>query len=59
MVSKKELDKAEVQNCVSLSSVGRLLQVNLGAKLSKLCMARSKNLLTTRARERTCKLDAA
>ena len=43
LVSNKELYKAAVQNCAfSLSSVGRILVANLGAKLSKLCKARSR-----------------
>ena len=40
---RKNCTKAEVQNCAfSLSSVGRILVANLGAKLSKLCKARSR-----------------
>uniref|UniRef100_K3ZB20 Uncharacterized protein n=1 Tax=Setaria italica TaxID=4555 RepID=K3ZB20_SETIT len=36
----------------SLSNVGILAGANLAARLSKICMARSKNLFTTRARQR-------
>ena len=40
---RKNCTKAEVQNCAfSLSSVGRILNANFGAKLSKLCKARSR-----------------
>ena len=40
---RKNCTKAEVQNCAfSLSSVGRILSANFGAKLSKLCKARSR-----------------
>ncbi|OEL20392.1 hypothetical protein BAE44_0018587, partial [Dichanthelium oligosanthes] len=60
LVSKKELYKAEVRNyAFSLNSVGRLSGANLGAKLNKLCMARSKICSLHRARERTCTLDNA
>jgi hypothetical protein len=61
LVSKKELYKADVQNCAfSLGSVGRISGANLGAKLSKLCKARSRicslhERERERERERDCK----